>query len=169
MQALYNERKLKFVCVKVHELCELCTLKKALCMRCLPLRTIGSSYSYWRCNISGRPLTRDASAVPLRDCKRPRHIITQHSSHIDHCQHPSHSSTHHRTEHFVGELESEWEIERKIDGTVCMAEDRRWMCEREREREGGREGGRERGRGGEGERGRERERARGEEEWRERR
>ena len=51
-----------------HERHIVVTLKNGLCMRCLPLRTIGSSYSYWRCRASGRPFTSDARAQPVNLC-----------------------------------------------------------------------------------------------------
>lgn len=38
------------------------SLKKVECIRCLPPRTIGSSYSYWRSSISGSPFSRTSSA-----------------------------------------------------------------------------------------------------------
>ena len=41
-------------------------------MRCLPLRTIGSSYSYCLCRASGRPFTNEERADPVSDCNHKK-------------------------------------------------------------------------------------------------
>ena len=47
------------------------SLKKAEWRRCLPPRTIGSSYSNCRISISGRPFTSTDSAVSAYEERRP--------------------------------------------------------------------------------------------------